>query len=71
MTRHPDSEPMAFGPQSQSRSRQGGLPGRSKYDPPRIERFGTLDRVARFGGSNVVDSGSGNLGNQSNGPRRG
>lgn len=37
--------------------------GRREYRPPTIECFGKLDRIARFGGSNAVDSGSG-LGNQ-------
>ena len=44
-----------------------GVPGRRAYEPPRIERFGKLDEIARFNGSQQVDSGGG-LGNPTDSP---
>ena len=63
-----DGEPVLGG----DRAEGGGVVPRRRrdYESPAIVRFGTIDQLARFGGSYVVDSGVGNLGIQSNRPYR-
>jgi hypothetical protein len=66
MSRVPnDGEPILGG----DRARDGGADHRRRrdYESPAIVRFGSLGSLARFGGSQVVDSGGG-LGNQAGGP---
>ncbi|MDX1503671.1 MAG: lasso RiPP family leader peptide-containing protein [Thermoanaerobaculia bacterium] len=60
----PNPSPRAKGASAHRSSRPGDpLPPRQPYRSPRLTSYGRLAEVTRFGGSQVVDSGSG-LGNQ-------
>ena len=63
MTRLSDTEPKAGSVEPTGRSEPCGNRERRKYEPPRIESYGKLDKVTMFGGSAQVDSGNG-LGDQ-------
>ena len=62
MNRPSDNEPMARSAEPRDRSQGCGTRRRQAYEPPQVERFGKLDKIVQFGGSQFVDSGS--LGNQ-------
>jgi hypothetical protein len=63
MTRPSDVDSRQQRAEPPGRSSAGSCQQRRRYRSPRLERYGRLDQITQFNGSQQVDSGGG-LGNQ-------